>query len=293
MTVETAVYINTLNGSNPSPTDLKSEGDDHIRLVKTVLQNTFPNITAQVTATAAGLNAASLVASSGTFPNVPLSGVLNISAAGNILTTVSGAVDAQVAAVVTSVGEVAMGINNSGSTNSVGAPAGTTYFANSVGQSTVWTVAGTMWLQLDPVGRLSGKGLHNNATAPTGTTNQYIASGTYTPTLTNVQNFSAITALTSQWMRVGNVVTVSGSFNAIAAASVTVVMGISLPIPSTLGTTGALSGAMPSWNGSTSPGGVTGYIRGDTTNNRANGVVLNDGFNGAGTWGFHFTYVVL
>lgn len=175
----------------------------------------------------------------------------------------------------------------------VGAASKFTRIGTSVANPLSFQTAGTNWLTLDGVGRLSGTALHNNSTLPAGTVNQYVASGTYTPTLTNVQNFSAITALSCQWMRVGNTVTVSGSFNATATASVQVVMGISLPIPSTLGSAGSLSGLMPSQNGSINPGGITGYIKGDTSNNRAQGAVLNDSFNGAGTWGFHFTYVIL
>lgn len=58
MSVETATYISQLNPSSPAAGDLKSEGDDHMRLTKSVLQNQFPNLGATaVTATAAELNA--------------------------------------------------------------------------------------------------------------------------------------------------------------------------------------------------------------------------------------------
>lgn len=43
MTVETATYIGDLNATLPTSTDPRSEGDDHIRLIKAVLQNTFPS----------------------------------------------------------------------------------------------------------------------------------------------------------------------------------------------------------------------------------------------------------
>ena len=43
MTVESAVYINTLNSALPPGTDPKGEGDDHLRLLKAVLKATFPN----------------------------------------------------------------------------------------------------------------------------------------------------------------------------------------------------------------------------------------------------------
>ena len=57
MTVETATYISQLNPSYPASGDPKSEGDDQIRLLKTVLQTQFPNFgTNAITATAAEVN---------------------------------------------------------------------------------------------------------------------------------------------------------------------------------------------------------------------------------------------
>ncbi len=56
MSVESATYINQLSASNPASTDLKSEGDNHIRLIKSTLQSTFPNVTGAVTATHTQLN---------------------------------------------------------------------------------------------------------------------------------------------------------------------------------------------------------------------------------------------
>lgn len=56
MALESAVYINGLNTSNPLSTDTVSQADDHLRLIKSVLKNTFPNLNAPVTATPAQLN---------------------------------------------------------------------------------------------------------------------------------------------------------------------------------------------------------------------------------------------
>lgn len=58
MGLETATYISQLNASNPvGATDPKSQGDDHLRLIKLVLQAQFPNLgAAAVTATAARIN---------------------------------------------------------------------------------------------------------------------------------------------------------------------------------------------------------------------------------------------
>lgn len=46
MGLETASFISQLDPANPDPTDLVSQGDDHIRMVKEVLQNNFPNLSA-------------------------------------------------------------------------------------------------------------------------------------------------------------------------------------------------------------------------------------------------------
>ena len=56
MALESTTYINGLVATNPTGTDPKSQGDDHIRLVKSAIKNTFPNITGQVTATHTQLN---------------------------------------------------------------------------------------------------------------------------------------------------------------------------------------------------------------------------------------------
>lgn len=45
MSLETAQFIHQLNPSNPSGADRLKEGDDHIRLLKAALKNTFPGLT--------------------------------------------------------------------------------------------------------------------------------------------------------------------------------------------------------------------------------------------------------
>jgi len=56
MGLETGTYISDLNESNPTVTDLRSEGDDHFRLIKSTVKATFPNITGAVTPTHDELN---------------------------------------------------------------------------------------------------------------------------------------------------------------------------------------------------------------------------------------------
>jgi len=92
-------------------------------------------------------------------------------------------------------------------------------------------------------GRLYGNALHNNAGSVTGATNQYIASGTYTATITDSANTSARTAYRSTWTRVGNVVHVAGVVDVDPTTTLTLTMiKISLPIPSNMTITGECRG---------------------------------------------------
>jgi len=56
MGLETGTYIDSLNTSNPGATDSVAQGDDHIRLLKSTIKNTFPNVTGAMTATHTELN---------------------------------------------------------------------------------------------------------------------------------------------------------------------------------------------------------------------------------------------
>ena len=56
MPLETASFINGLVATNPVSTDPVAQADDHIRLIKSVLKSTFPNLTGAVTANQATLN---------------------------------------------------------------------------------------------------------------------------------------------------------------------------------------------------------------------------------------------
>lgn len=56
MALESATYINQLVASNPSGADPKGQGDDHLRLIKSVLKSTFPNVNDVVNATPEQLN---------------------------------------------------------------------------------------------------------------------------------------------------------------------------------------------------------------------------------------------
>lgn len=57
MALEVGTYISDLVVTNPvGATDTKAQGDDHIRLIKAAIKNTFPNITGAMTKTQAQLN---------------------------------------------------------------------------------------------------------------------------------------------------------------------------------------------------------------------------------------------
>ena len=56
MPLETATYVSGLNASNPVAGDGVNAGDDHIRLVKSTLVNSFPAVSGAVTATHTELN---------------------------------------------------------------------------------------------------------------------------------------------------------------------------------------------------------------------------------------------
>ena len=127
-----------------------------------------------------------------------------------------------------------------------------------------------------------GTSLHDNAGAVTGTTNQYICSGTYTPTLTTGS------ALLCQWIRVGNVVTVSGALTYARVTPGGTTIGISLPIASditaiqSLGGTGAnMTSAVPE----------LAAICGDAANNRAS-FILSTASGSSQDWSLNFTYLI-
>jgi hypothetical protein len=56
MPIESATYINSLNPGNPASSDPVADSDNHIRLIKQALKNTFPNVTGPVNVTQHLLN---------------------------------------------------------------------------------------------------------------------------------------------------------------------------------------------------------------------------------------------
>lgn len=105
-------------------------------------------------------------------------------------------------------------------------------------------------------GRVYGTALHNNPNPVTGTANQYLASGTYTPSLTNASNISSSSnGGPANYTRVGNVVTVSGSvtLTTTVGAGAGTELRMSLPIPSTFTQVSNIAGV-----GASASGGANG-----------------------------------
>ena len=73
MSVETGTYISDLDQLLPAIGDPKSEGDDHIRLLKSTVKASFPNVSGAVTPTHTELNFVDGVTSSiqGQFDAIP------------------------------------------------------------------------------------------------------------------------------------------------------------------------------------------------------------------------------
>lgn len=158
----------------------------------------------------------------------------------------------------------------------------------------VISAGGSERFRITTDGRFYGTALHNNAGAVTGTTNQYIASGTTAggnaTAVTNVTGTPTYSTLT--WLRVGNVVTVGGSVSAQATTAGTPLQ-IRFPLPIASAFTAAED---CSGTGYFHPGGaVNGHpaeVIADTTNDQALVEWVASNNSSAFTVPIHFTYLI-
>ncbi len=116
------------------------------------------------------------------------------------------------------------------------------------------------------------------------------SSGSYTPTLTQVLAASNPTANVATYTRIGNVVTVYGSFSLTTAIGTDVKIGISLPVASAFTVKTNLSGVLTS-SDSTSTA-FTGEVYADGTNDRAE-LSLTGAAAGTFTAYYTFQYIVI
>lgn len=100
-----------------------------------------------------------------------------------------------------------------------------------------------------------------------------VASGTYTPTMTSVSNTDSTTAYVTKFVRVGQVVTITGRFDHDQTAGGTSTFRMSLPIASDFALATDADGLVT--GGGLTMGGQ--YISADTTNNQIQVVIVNGG----------------
>lgn len=118
-----------------------------------------------------------------------------------------------------------------------------------------------------------------------------LISGTYTPTGTAGTSVNSVTPNVAQYIRVGNVVTVSGSVSVNVSATTACDFGLSLPIASSIANAYEVAGVchMDPFGQSSTRGGA---VRGDTTNDRAQ-VVWIPTFTGAQALNYTYSYQVI
>ena len=82
MALESSTFINGLVASNPTSSDNISDGDNHIRLLKSTVKATFPNLTGAVTGSHTDINSAVTAANAATNANTA-STIVKRNASGN------------------------------------------------------------------------------------------------------------------------------------------------------------------------------------------------------------------
>lgn len=113
--------------------------------------------------------------------------------------------------------------------------------------------------------------------------------GVYTPALVAGANVSAVTPAPCQWMRVGQVVTVSGQITVtITLVSTATTVNIPLPVPSAFSAAGQCGGGAES----AGTAGASAAIAADPTTGQAQ-VSFISFATGAQTLSFTFTYLVV
>lgn len=151
---------------------------------------------------------------------------------------------------------------------------------------------GLLRFGIDDNGRIFGTALHNNAALPSGTTNQYVASGTYTPTFNPIIGITSAASPLGPWIwtRVGNVVTVFGDCRVQKSSSNSGNFRISLPISSGFAVSSAsCCGLMAA----ATDGIPAGFIQSSTTvSGAAEGIVQSYANLGTITYKISIQYIV-
>lgn len=162
MALESSTYINGLVATNPTSSDNISDGDNHIRLLKSTIKATFPNVTGAVSGTHTAINSAVTEANDATNANtaskiVKRDGSGNFSA-GTITASLSGnATTATTLQTARTIG----GVSFDGSANINLPGVNTTGDQNTTGRANTaihWATARTITLAGDLSGSVSIRG---------------------------------------------------------------------------------------------------------------------------------------
>lgn len=189
MALESSTYINGLVVTNPTSSDNISDGDNHIRLIKSTIKATFPNVTGAVSGTHTAINSAVSAANAATNANtasaiVKRDGSGNFSA-GTITATLTGnASTASTLQTARTIGGVSFngganidlpGVNTAGNQNTTGR-------ANT---ALHWATARTITLAGDLSGSVSIRGDANV------TLTAAVADDSHNHTISNVDGLQA------------------------------------------------------------------------------------------------------
>lgn len=143
-------------------------------------------------------------------------------------------------------------------------------------------------LRLTSAGVIETPRVHNNGGTTTAT--PAVSSGTYTPTSSTKTNVASDTPTLHQWMRVGNVVTVSGACSVTpTAGSALTQLNLTLPVASNFTASYECCGGGGLVVGTVN---VPAYISSDATNDRATLQFVSSG-TGAHVVRYSFTYLAL
>jgi len=147
-------------------------------------------------------------------------------------------------------------------------------------------------LRIDNAGQLLPANIHNNG-GTGNASNQAIASGTWTPTLTGINNIDSLTALSAFWMRVGNCVQCACQVTTNATSSATETrFSLTLPVASDLASTTSLTGSGTLGGGAGSAPTTFLTVYGNLTTDRAE-VAFTSQSTGDSTARFTFMYEVV
>lgn len=268
MGLETATLIHELDSSNPvGAVDTKAQGDDHIRLLKSTIQNTFPNIEGVVNASHTELNY--------------LVGDVARLSVSNVFTGAQQQITDAEARWVAGTGAIDVLLQ-----------ASTAFSAGRIGTTTNHALR----IDTNNTSRLAiaangdtNLGLNGGPVTINGAFNlTTLAAGTYTPSAFNAIN-CGVTPNKHFYTRLGNIVTVTGraAINITAGSGTSTSVELSLPIASDFTDATDLAGQ----GSNDDTGAETIRINANTGNNRAQ-ISFSATSTGLGALFYTFSYEV-